>query len=194
LFCPRCGKPVPDGATFCPSCGASVQTATPGAAPSQPTTEAQTPPLSGIDALMKDSAAQRYWLNRLLALIVDGLIVFIPLLIITVIVAVFVAIGGLTPFGLVVGGALSILWYFIFILYNMVMESTYGASFGKRSFHLKVVSKAGSNPNLGEAFIRNLSKIYPLLLLLDVIVGLAVTKGYQQKYSDKFMGTSVVSV
>jgi len=141
---------------------------------------------------MKDSTAQRYWVNRLLALVVDGLIVFIPLLIITVLIAIFVAVSGFTPFGIVVGGAVSILWYFIFILYNMVMESTYGASFGKRIFHLKVVSRAGSSPNLAEAFVRNVSKIYWLLLLLDVIVGLAVTKGYQQKYSDKFMGTSVI--
>jgi uncharacterized RDD family membrane protein YckC len=170
-----------------------MQAATPGPAPSPPTGPT-TPPLSGIDALMKDSTAQSYWLNRLLALVVDGLIVFIPLVIITVIVAVFVAISGFTPFGIIVGGFVSIVWYFLFILYNMVMESTYGASFGKRFFHLKVVSKSGSNPNLGEAFIRNLSKIYWLILLLDVIVGLAVTKGYQQKYSDKFMGTSVVPV
>jgi len=148
--------------------------------------------LSGIDALMKDPTAQHYWLNRLLALIVDALLVFIPLAILTVIIAIFVAIGGLTPFGILVGGVVSIVWYFIFILYNMVMEATYGASFGKRFFHLKVVSKSGSNPSIGEAFIRNLSKIYWLLLLLDVIVGLAVTKGYQQKYSDKFMGTSVI--
>ena len=130
----------------------------------------------------------------MLALIVDALIVFIPLAILTVIFAVFVAISGLTPFGILVGGVVSIVWYLIFILYNMVMESTYGASFGKRFFRLKVVSKTGSNPNLGETFIRNLSKIYWLLLLLDVIVGLAVSKGYQQKYSDKFMGTSVIPV
>ena len=148
--------------------------------------------MSGIDALTKDSTAQRYWLNRLLALVVDALIVFIPLVIITVIVAIFVAISGFTPFGIIVGGVVSIVWYLLFILYNMVMESMWGASFGKRFFHLKVVSKTGSNPSLGEAFVRNLSKIYWLLLLLDVIVGLAVSKGYQQKYSDKFMGTSVV--
>ena len=148
--------------------------------------------MSGIDSLTKDSVAQRYWLNRLLALVVDALIVFIPLVIITVIIAIFVAISGFTPFGIIVGGVVSIVWYFLFILYNMVMESTWGASLGKRFFHLKVVSRTGSNPNLGEAFVRNLSKIYWLLLLLDVIVGLAVSKSYQQKYSDKFMGTSVV--
>jgi len=169
-----------------------MQAATTGAAPSQPTGQT-TPTLSGIDALTKDSKAQSYWLNRLLALVVDALIVIIPLVILTIIIAIFVAIGGFTPFGIIVGGVVSIVWYFVFILYNMVMETTYGASFGKRIFHLKVVSKTGSNPNLAESFVRNLSKIYWLLLLLDVIVGLAVSKGYQQKYSDKFMGTSVVS-
>ena len=194
MFCPKCGHQVPDDASFCPSCGATLHAATAGAAAAQPAGQAQTPTLSGIDALTKESTAQHYWLNRLLALIVDALIVFIPLAILTVIFAVFVAISGLTPFGILVGGVVSIVWYLIFILYNMVMESTYGASFGKRFFRLKVVSKTGSNPNLGEAFIRNLSKIYWLLLLLDVIVGLAVSKGYQQKYSDKFMGTSVVRV
>lgn len=148
--------------------------------------------MSGIDSLTKDSKAQSYWLNRFIALIVDALIVFVPLLIITVIIAIFVALSGFTPFGIIFGGVVSILWYLIFVLYNMVTESMWGASLGKRFFHLKVVSKSGSNPTLVEAFVRNVSKIYWLLLLLDVIVGLAVSKGYQQKYSDKFMGTSVV--
>ncbi len=192
MFCPKCGKEVPEGATFCPSCGAPIQAAAPGAAPSQ-TTQAQAP-VSGIDTLTKDSAAQSYWLNRFLALIVDAVIVFVPLLIITVIFAIFVAVAGFgfTPFGIIFGGAISVLWFFIFVLYNMAMESAAGASFGKRIFHLKVISRTGSNPTLGESFIRNLSKIYWLLLLLDVVVGLAVSKGYQQKYSDKFVGTSVI--
>jgi len=55
-----------------------------------------------------------------------------------------------------------------------------------------VVSKSGTKPTFGDAFVRNLSKIYWLLLILDVIVGLAVSKEYNQKYSDHFLGTSVV--
>ncbi|MGD0477937.1 MAG: hypothetical protein ABSB29_07210 [Nitrososphaerales archaeon] len=43
-----------------------------------------------------------------------------------------------------------------------------------------------------EALVRNVSKLYWLLLILDIIVGLAVSKGYTQKYTDKLMGTSVV--
>jgi uncharacterized RDD family membrane protein YckC len=64
---------------------------------------------------------------------------------------------------------------------------------GKRAFGLKVVSKTSSNPTLAEAFIRNLSKIYWLLLLMDAIVGLALAKNYEQKYSDQFVGARVVS-
>jgi len=72
------------------------------------------------------------------------------------------------------------------------MESSSGASIGKGVFQLKVVSKSGTKPTFGDAFVRNLSKIYWLLLILDVIVGLAVSKEYNQKYSDHFLGTSVV--
>jgi uncharacterized RDD family membrane protein YckC len=59
---------------------------------------------------------------------------------------------------------------------------------------LKVVSKATTKPNFAEAFIRSLSKIYWILLLLDVIIGLAISRGYQQKLSDYYMGTTVTSV
>jgi hypothetical protein len=38
---------------------------------------------------------------------------------------------------------------------------------------------------------RDVSKLCWLLLILDVIVGLAVSKGHTQKYTDKLMGTSV---
>jgi uncharacterized RDD family membrane protein YckC len=183
-FCAKCGKELPAGVTFCPNCGAPVQ--------AEASTPASAAPVSGIDALTKDSKVQGYWINRVVAFIVDALIVFIPLAIITVIVAIFVAFSGFSPFAIIFGGVISILWSLLFVLYFTVTESMWGASLGKRFLHLKVVSKTGSHPNMAEAFVRNLSKIYWLLLLLDIIVGLAISKGYQQKYSDKFMGTSVV--
>jgi hypothetical protein len=40
--------------------------------------------------------------------------------------------------------------------------------------------------------LRNISKIYWLLLLLDTVVGLATSKNYTQKFSDRFAGTEVV--
>lgn len=182
MFCPKCGKELPAGATFCPSCGTPVQAGS----------TAGTPPVSGFDTLTRDQHAQQYWVERLVALIIDGIIVYVVLGIITAIVAIPALLsGGFGFFGAFFGG-IAVFWGIIFVLYFAVAESTYGASVGKRVFGLRVVSKTGSNPTFGEAFVRSLSKIYWLLLLLDVVVGLATSKGYQQKYSDRLMGTTVV--
>ncbi len=178
MFCQSCGKEMPDGAAYCPGCGAQAS-ASSGASPTS----------RGFDALTKDRKAQEYWFERLLAYVVDAIIVFVALAIVGAIVAFplfFAGVSVRSAFGpyAIVGGL-------IFVLYFALMESSSGATFGKRLFHLKVVSKSGSNPTLGEAFVRNLSKFYPLLLLLDVIAGLALSKGYQQRFSDHFLGTSV---
>jgi uncharacterized RDD family membrane protein YckC len=185
MFCASCGKEIPAGAAFCPNCGAPVQGV--GGA-----TGGTSAPVSGIDSLTKDQKAQEYWMERLFAIIIDFVIVYIVLGIITLLVAIPAYLtGGLGLFGAVFGG-LALLWGLIFLLYNAVMETSSGASIGKMIIHLKVTSKAGANPNFGQAFIRNISKIYWLLLLLDVIVGLAITRDYHQKYSDHFIGTTVV--
>ena len=183
-FCAKCGKEIPAGATFCPSCGAPVQ---PGASTASPSA-----PVSGFDTLTKDQKAQEYWVQRLIAFIVDAVIVYVVLAVITFVIALPALLAGGAGLFSVFFGGFAILWGIIFVLYFAVTESTSGASIGKRVFSIKVTSKTGSNPTFGEAFIRNLSKIYWLLLLLDVIVGLAISKGYQQKYSDHIMGTTVV--
>ena len=184
-FCAKCGKELPAGVTFCPNCGAPVQ---PGAS-----TADSTAPMSGIDSLMKDSTAQGYWLRRLVALIVDGAIIAVVLGVIFAVAAAsffFGGFGAMTFFF----GAFTILVGVLLILYFPLTESMWGASLGKRILGLKVVSKRGTNPTFVEAFVRNISKIYWLLLLLDVIIGLATSKGYQEKYSDHLMGTKVVPV
>ena len=149
--------------------------------------------VSGFDALTKDQKAQDYWFRRLIAYVIDVILVYVPLYIIFLLVAVpFLFIGGFGFYALFFGSYI-FLWGIIFILYNAFMESTSGQSFGKSFLNLKVVSKSGANPSFVDAFIRNLSKIYWLLLVLDVIVGLAVSKEYSQKWTDTFLGTRVVS-
>ena len=183
-FCARCGKELPAGATFCPSCGAPVA-----GGEAAPTTGA----LSGFETLTKDQKAQEYWVQRFVAFIIDAAIVYFVLLVITLVIAIpFVFTGAFVAAGFFFGGVFAVLWGLIFVLYFTVAESTSGASIGKRIFKLKVVTKTGSYPNFVEAFIRNVSKIYWLLLLLDVVIGLALSHGYQQKYSDSLMGTKVV--
>ncbi len=171
-----------------PAAGAAAATAT----TSAPSGTAA-PPMSGVDALMKESQAQQYWVKRLIALIVDGIIIGIVALIIWGLAAgsFFLFGGGFGFFGAFFG-VFALVLGILLILYFPLMETSSGATLGKKVLGLKVVSKTGSNPTFVEAFVRNVSKIYWLLLLLDVIVGLAITKGYQQKYSDHIMGTSVV--
>ena len=193
MFCPRCGNTVPDGATFCPNCGAPLQA---GASTSTPpyagSTTAQSAPVSGFETLTKDQKAQEYWLWRFVAFVVDAVIVYIVLAVLTALIALPALFsGGTNLFGVVFGG-LAFLWGIIFVLYFMFTEASSGASLGKRIFHLRVVSRTNSNPTYGEAFVRNISKIYWLLLLLDVIVGLAISRDYQEKYTDHLMGTKVI--
>lgn len=189
-FCAKCGKELPVGAIVCPYCGTPV----PGASgASAATASAPAASVSGIDALSKDSKAQDYWFRRIIAYIVDAIIVYVPLAIISFVVLFsYLFVGGFGFYGLLYG-TYTFLWAFIFILYNVAMETRSGASFGKRFFNLKVVNKSGQNPTASESFIRNITKIYFLLLLLDVIVGLATSKAYNQKYTDKFAGTSIAS-
>jgi len=184
-FCSNCGKELPQSAIFCPNCGTSVQAGATGTQPS--------PPISGFETLTKDQKAQQHWIQRLIAFIIDAVMVYLVLAVLTLLIALPTLFAGFGFFAAFFGGV-SIVWGIIFVLYFTFAESTYGASVGKRMLGLKVVSKTNAKPNFAEAFIRNLSKIYWILLLLDVIIGLAISRGYQQKLSDYYMGTTVTSV
>lgn len=143
--------------------------------------------------MMKESSAQIYWVRRVIAYVIDAIIVFFVLLILVAIAIVpFLVLSGPGVFGAILGSVFTFLFGVILFLYFVVFEVLAGASIGKRVMGLKVVASGGRPPNAVEALVRNVSKLYWLLLILDVIVGLAVSKGYAQKYTDKQMGTSVV--
>ena len=181
-FCSNCAAPLQPGTAFCTSCGAPV-----GQAGSTGAT------LSGVDALIKESGAQNYWLRRIFAFVIDAVIVGVILVVAAVFVAiptfVFSGTAGLTS---VFAGVFSILAGIILFLYFIVAEVSRGATVGKGAMHLKVVGPRGGNPTLFQSLVRNLSKIYWVLLLLDVVLGLATSKQYTQKLSDRLVGTSVI--
>ena len=182
-FCSRCGKPLPPGAEYCASCGAPVSQQ--GASSSQV--------LSGLDALMKESAAQSYWVRRLIAFVVDAVVVSIAVGVLALIFAIpLFFFAGPAAFAAVLAGAYSFVVGIILVLYFTFAESLAGASFGKRIFELRVATADGRPPTPGEAFLRNISKVYWVLLLIDVVLGLATTKKYTQKFSDRYAGTEVV--
>lgn len=132
-----------------------------------------------------------HWLLRLLAIIIDS----IPFAIVVSII--FWALVWSTWWGW--GWGYWLLWPFVFgileIFYFIFMETSSGATIGKKLLGLQVQMLDGSKITFDKALIRNISKIYWLFLLLDWLVGI-VTPGPdpRQKYTDRIAGTTVISV
>ena len=135
-----------------------------------------------------------HWLLRLVAFIIDSII----LLVVAWIIAAFGLVGLLATdaFGFFFFGGiwlLILLIYGIFaVLYFLVLETSWGGTVGKRILGLRVQKVNGGNVSFGQSFIRNISKIFTLCLLLDWLIGVATPGDKRQKYSDRMAGTVVV--
>jgi uncharacterized RDD family membrane protein YckC len=180
-YCVKCGAQLTEGAQFCSNCGTPATVAT---------TPASAIPETGFKTIIENQQAQGYWIKRIVALIIDYIILAIVIAILSVSIYLpFIFSSnmawlnfGLFPF--IIG--------LISLLYFPVSETYRGETVGKSIMGLRVTTLKGTNPNFGQAFIRNISKIYWVLLLLDVIIGLAIQTDYKQKFSDKYAGTVVV--
>jgi len=132
-----------------------------------------------------------HWLVRLVALIIDSIICFVPYIIIYLIIAVadthFFIYGGFVVGPFIFG--------IIEVLYFVFLDVSWGATVGKRILGLKVQTVNGGKVPYDKAFIRNISKIYWLFLLIDWLIAI-VTPGTdrRQKYSDRIAGTTIVQV
>lgn len=156
-------------------------------------------PDSGLSTLMRSSAAQEYWVKRLLAYVIDAIIVYavIGLIVAATVIPAFIMgvfVPGSSPPVPFLGGFVGTVSSLILVLYFTFAEATYGKTIGKMVMGLGVSMDAGGRPSIGNSFLRNLSKINWVLLLLDVILGLALETGYMRKFSDKFLGTKVAPV
>ena len=138
-----------------------------------------------------------HWLLRLIAWIIDsiilGIIAFIlvlfllaPLLFVGAFAGFYAAWGYvlIVPFAL---GLLSVL-YFLFA------EVNWGGTLGKRILGLRVQTVKGGKITYSQSFIRNISKIFWVFLLLDWLIGIATPGDRRQKYSDRMAGTVVVQL
>ena len=179
-FCAKCGKEIPPASSFCPNCGTPLSQG-----------EAT---LSGFDTLMNEGRAQGYWFRRLIAFVIDAIIVDVTLGIIGLMLAVpLLLTGGFGAMMSFFAGIFSVVSGIVLVFYFAITEAATGASIGKHILGLRVRTRTGTYPNFGEAFVRNVSKIHWVLLLIDVVVGLATSKVHTEKLSDRFMGTSVQS-
>jgi uncharacterized RDD family membrane protein YckC len=147
---------------------------------------------TGFEKIGSDYQLQNHWIRRLIAFVIDSIIVAIGTFIISI------------PF--TIAAAATVLPWFFFnpfagpffigvlsVLYFTLLDYWYGWTFGKRIMNLETMKTDGQKPPLDTAFIRNVSKIYWILVLLDVIIGLATPGDPHQKVTDRVAGTTVVS-
>lgn len=188
-FCSKCGTEVFGEAKFCPNCGAPILST---AKPQIPTRPA--PPKTGLDMIGSDQRLQEYWIKRGIAFIIDAIAVLIAVIIIGVIATII-----FFPF------AISFSWFWgwwqfslvgglLFILYFTFAESIYGYTLGKKVMGFQVVTVGGRKPDFVAAFIRNLSKIFIILLLLDVVGGFITHGDPHQKYTDRIAGANIINI
>ncbi len=169
-YCTSCGKELPESGEFCPNCGTSIRSVV----GSHET---------AVERIGRDNLLQQHWVKRIIAIIIDSIIVGIA----TTIVGLVTNMAGFfnwMSFPFAMG--------LIYVLYFTITESSYGCTIGKGILHLKVVTVNGERPNLENAFIRNISKIHFIFLMLDVIGGFFTAKDPHQKYIDQIANTTVL--
>jgi uncharacterized RDD family membrane protein YckC len=139
-----------------------------------------------------------HWLIRLVAYIIDSIIIAIPVYIIYYIVLLSIIFtGGVTGFFAIYGFAFVFPFFFgiIEVLYFVILDVSWGATIGKRVMGLQVQMTNGGKVQFDKAFIRNISKIFWLFLILDWLIGIATTgSDKRQKFTDRWAGTTVVQV
>jgi hypothetical protein len=128
-----------------------------------------------------NKALQEHWLRRFIAIIIDNFIVWIPLTILSF-------LSFFWFFGIWAWGWL-FTWVFFF-LYCVVLEISMGATIGKKLMSLHVVGiQEQRTPMM--VLVRNISKIFGILLFLDWLIGMLTPGDPRQKYTDRMIGCTV---
>ena len=133
-----------------------------------------------------------HWVIRLVAYIIDSIIIGVVAGIIGIITAAAIVLSG--SFFLFAGYGLFFLTFgLLSLLYFIILDVAWGATIGKRLMGLQVQKVTGGRISIDKSFIRNISKIFPLFLFLDWLVAV-VTAGAdrRQKLTDRWAGTTVV--
>jgi uncharacterized RDD family membrane protein YckC len=154
-------------------------------------------------AVQSSEFDMNHWLYRFLAIVIDYVIIGIIAFVIYYFAIAPLIWPRTTLFGVTYSAEpwwtsstlYPLIQGIIFLIYAAILDMSWGATVGKRVLGFQVQMVNGSKIDFGKAFIRNISKIYPLFLLLDWIIGIA-TPGAdrRQKYTDRIAGTTVVSI
>jgi uncharacterized RDD family membrane protein YckC len=120
-----------------------------------------------------------HWILRGIAFVIDGIILGI--------IAWF--ISTFLPFGWLFT---DFLWGIMLWLYFTVLDVYMGASIGKRLLGIQVQTVNGGRVTFDKAAIRNLSKIFWPLLIIDWLLGIITPGDKRQKFLDRTAGVTFV--
>lgn len=142
--------------------------------------------VTGLNIIGQNKPLQDHWIKRIVALIIDSIIVWVVAIIFSVIL-----VAGAFAFGSLFLGIGAVIYAIIAILYWIIQDAFMGGTVGKKLMGLRVVGTTGQ-VDIVKAVIRNVTKIHGLLLFIDWIAGLATEGDPRQKFSDRIGGTTVV--
>lgn len=133
---------------------------------------------------------QEFWGRRLVALIVDVIFITLLMWVLTAIIYPVLAWNNLYSvlnYWLILLGVL-------IVLYFTIMEGKWSSTLGKGLLKLKVQAADG-NMNYKKAFLRNISKFLWIPLVIDLLIGVVVSKeGTRKRYLDLLAKTTVIKV
>jgi len=134
---------------------------------------------TAMDLISTDEDLKVHWVKRLIAIIIDYVIVSIPFSILSILLLSL-------PFPIIIWSQGA-----FFFVYFLITELTMGASIGKRIMNLKVIAITGEL-DIMKILIRNISKLASVFLLIDFLIGFFTEGDPKQKFTDRYAGTTVV--
>lgn len=137
---------------------------------------------TGYDLLEHSHEFRVHMLKRVIAGLIDALIVFIPLI-------VLVHLFDL-PYKEMLAGVFSGFGWFI---YSVISEFYTGSSVGKRAMGFIVVSLDGPM-TLSQEIVRNVPKMFWYIFLpVDILIGLSKDGDPRQRWVDSLSCTTIIS-
>ncbi|NWG28035.1 MAG: RDD family protein [Ignavibacteriaceae bacterium] len=134
--------------------------------------------------------------DRLLALILDGIVVIAAFILSGMIIAL--QSGSLTDTGFSLEGTPAILTFtfttLFALVYFWILEGLFGATLGKMMIGIKVVEKNGAKCNLKSSLIRNLLRIVDGIAFYLVGFFIAIFSKLRQRLGDYLANTVVVEI
>lgn len=134
--------------------------------------------------------------RRFVALVIDFLLlsmIFFPITRIFKGVWIMSTEDHLWEYGWFITDPLCISFLVIIVLYFVLAEGIFGATFGKRFSGLKVIQLNGGNPGVLRALIRNLLRAVDALPAFSILgAALILTSPERARFGDRVAGTRVI--